>query len=387
MSGSSTLAAFGAGEPVRLRRAAERLLAHPFLAWFYGDSIGFEGLLAASELSGDARYADFVHGFLRGWAARDRPYRPDDNTAPGHVLCTVAERSGDAQLIDAAVRLGEHLVARRRIEGVSVTFEDASRSLREPYGPVPPGEEDRALVAAPGAGIYVDCLHFDPPFLAHLARLSGEPAWAARGIEEALGYGRLLADPSTGLYRHFWLERTGLAYGPGWGRGQGWALLGLLDVFELTDGGLAGRPEVAAAAAALAEAMLRCQRPDGSWAAVVDRDDSGDETSTAAFMVVAFLRGIELGVLDAARFGPGAERAWDATWRALDEDGLLTGVSAAVYSSTVPEHYVPVPRCFDVPWGQGPLLVAAAAHARAISRVSAPRRGRGRRRAPAASPS
>jgi unsaturated rhamnogalacturonyl hydrolase len=372
---SGLAAAFGTDEVARLRRAADRLVAHPFQAWFYGDSIGFEGLLAASELLGEGRYADFVRGFLRGWAARDRPYRPDDNTAPGHVLCAVADRSGDGLLREAAVRLAEHLASRRRIDGVSVTFEDARRSLREPYGPVGAGEEDLALVADPGAGIYVDCLHFDPPFFAHLARLTGNAAWAERSIEEALGYGRLLADPATGLYRHFWLERTGRAYGPGWGRGQGWALLGLLDVVELTSDGLTGRAEVAAAAASLAEAMLRCQRPDGSWPAIVDRDDSGDETSTAAFMVAAFFRGIELGVLHPERFARAAERAWDATWRAVDADGLLTGVSAAVYSSTVAEHYAHVPRGFDVPWGQGPLLVAASAQTNSLTRAISARGG------------
>ncbi len=74
-----------------LREVAERLMRHPFQAWFYGDSIGFEGLLAASALLGDPRYADFAHGFLRGWAARDEPRRPDDNTAPGHVLFRLPE--------------------------------------------------------------------------------------------------------------------------------------------------------------------------------------------------------------------------------------------------------------------------------------------------------
>jgi unsaturated rhamnogalacturonyl hydrolase len=342
----------------RIERAADRLLAHPFAAWFYGDSIGFEGLLAASELLGTARHADFAHGFLRGWAARDRPYGPDDNTAPGHILCRLAEQRGDALLRDAAARLGEHLAARRRIDRVAVTFEDARRSLRAPYGPVTPPPDELELIDDPGAGIYLDCLHFDPPFYAALARLTGDRAWAAQAIEEALGYGRLLFDPTTGLYRHFWLERTGQAYGPGWGRGQGWALLGLLDVAALTSGE-AGGDGILAAVRSLAEAMLALQRPDGAWFAVVDRPESGDETSTAAFMAAGFRRGIALDVLDEARFGPAADRAWDATWRAVDEDGLLTGVSAAVYSSTVPDHYLHVPRGFDVPWGQGPLLVAA----------------------------
>jgi unsaturated rhamnogalacturonyl hydrolase len=346
-------------ERARLTLAAERLVRHPFSAWFYGDSIGFEGLLAATDLLEVERYGHFAYGFLRGWAARDQPYRPDDNTAPGHALCAIVERTGDKLLLDAGRRLADHLAARRRVDGVGITFEDARRSLRPPYGPVTLPLDEVALLDSPGAGIYVDCLHFDPPFFAHLACLTGEPAWAVRAIEEALGYVRLLADPVTGLFHHFWLEQTGAAYGLGWGRGQGWALLGLLDVVEFTDAATVGRDRIVEAVVQLAEAMLRTQHPDGGWAAIAQRPESGEETSTAAFMATAFWRGIALGVLDHARFGVAAERAWSATWAAVDDDGLLTGVSAAVYSSTALEHYAHVPQGFDVPWGQGPLLVAA----------------------------
>jgi unsaturated rhamnogalacturonyl hydrolase len=357
--------AFGALVEERLRRAAERLLRYPFEAWFYGDSIGFEGLLAASELLGDDRYRTFAYGFLRGWAARDEPRRPDDNTAPGLVLCELARVMGDVGLAAAAERLAAHLAGRRRVRGVGVTFEDARRSLRPPYGPaaLPPGEE--ALLADPGAAVYVDCLHFDPPFYASLAHLEPDGGWAARAIAEAQGYGELLRDPASGLYAHFWLERTGRAYAPGWGRGQGWALLGLLDVLTASPAGEPGCDGLAVAAEALIEAMLRSQRPDGGWHAVVTARESGDETSTAAFMAVAFRRAARLGLADAADLGRGAERAWLATLAALAPDGLLSGVSAAVYSSTQPLHYHHVPRGFDVPWGQGPLLVAALEAARA----------------------
>lgn len=354
-------ASFGAGERAILRLAAERLVAHPFQAWFYGDSIGFEGLLAASRLLGERRYRDFVHGFLRGWAARDLPRRPDDNTAPGHALCSVAIEVGDVLLRGAAERLAEHLAARRRVAGTAITFEDARRSVRVPYGELVLSAQDQAILADPGAGIYVDCLHFDPPFYAHLARLTDDDAWAVRAVEEAAGYGTLLADPDTGLYHHFWLERTGRAYAPGWGRGQGWALLGLLDVLEMVADDVPGRASLAAFAARLAEAMLARQRADGGWDAVVGEPASGDETSTGAFMAAGFRRGVALRLLDPERFVPAAERAWAATWAAVDGEGLLTGVSAAVYSSTEPRHYHLVPRGFDVPWGQGPLLVAALA--------------------------
>lgn len=353
----------------RLRAAAERLLAYPWQGWFYGDSIGFEGLVAASELLGEPRFTDFAHGFLRGWAARAEPWQPDDNTAPGHLAARLASASGDLVLDGALRRLAAHLASRRRIAGTAVTFEDASRSLREPYGPEPLDAGETELLRAPGAGIYVDCLHFDPPFYAALARTTGDRRWADRAVEEALGYGELLADPATGLYHHFWLERTGRAYGLGWGRGQGWALLGLLDVVAELEPG-AARDRVTERVTELAEAMRACQRADGSWPAVAGRPESGPESSTAAFMAIGFRRGIALGALPAAGFEEPAERAWRATWAQLGPDGLLAGVSAAVYSSTRDAHYAHVPLGFDVPWGQGPVLVAAAERRRAGLPVS-----------------
>ena len=65
------------------------------------------------------------------------------------------------------------------------TFEDASRSLWEPYGEGVLSEADRALLDDPGAGTYVDRLHFDPPFHAALADLTGGDAWRARLLAAA----------------------------------------------------------------------------------------------------------------------------------------------------------------------------------------------------------
>lgn len=352
--------AFGGSVEARLRAAAERLLAYEFKPWFYGDSIGFEGLVAASRLFDDRRYIDFAYAFLRSWAADDEPRGPDDNTAPGLVLCELADEFDDHTLAGAAERLARYLGRRRHVSGAPVTFEDAGRSLREPYGGRGLDEADRALLADPGAGIYVDCLHFDPPFLAALARLSGADRWMSSAVSAAHGYATLLQDPVSGLFHHFWLERRQRAYGLGWGRGQGWALLGLLDVLDRMPRDSAGGPSLERSSVRLLEAMLRTQASDGSWPAVIGAATSGPETSTAAFMVVGFRRAQRLGIGETGRLARAAERAWQATLAAVDDTGLLTGVSAAVYSSTSEDHYRAVPVGFDVPWGQGPLLVAAA---------------------------
>ncbi len=343
----------------RIRLAADALLTHSFEGWFYGDSIGFEGLLAASDILDDPRWRSFAHGFIRGWATRATPYRESDNTAPGHVMCLLYERTRDDKVLNAAAGLAGFLASRRRIAGVSVTF--AQTPLCVPYGSVPLPPNEAALLQDAGAGIFIDCLHFDPPFFAHLGRLLGKDQYVRAGIDQALGYGRLLQDDTSGLFFHFWLEKTTRPYVLGWSRGQGWALLGMLDVIEYTDSGEPGRDELIERSRRLAETMRVLQRDDGHWWAVAHEPASRDETSTAAFMALAFGRGIELGVLDAISFTPALSKAWAAAWAAVDDRGALTGVSAAVMCSTAPGHYHHVPTGFIVPWGQGPLLLAARA--------------------------
>jgi unsaturated rhamnogalacturonyl hydrolase len=262
----------------------------------------------------------------------------------------------DPLVKDGALGLARYLVTRPRIGGVFATWEHSP--LQHPYGPDTLSAPELVLLANPPAGVFVDCLHFDPPFLVALGAVTGDPAWVDEGARQAVGYVRLLQTDS-GLFDHFVLEGSDRTYGPGWGRGQGWALLGLLDVLDELPPGQACRRELADSASRLIGAMIRLQRDDGHWDVVVGDAASGDETSTAAFMAAGFLRAARTGVVgNAARVA--AERALQAALRSTDEHGILKGVSAAVNACTTPSHYAHVPRGFNVPWGEGPLALALA---------------------------
>lgn len=340
---------------------AKRLGGHDFKCWFYGDSVGFEGLVAASEMLGDPHWFDFSRGYFRAWASRMLPFQPDDNTAPGHVMCSVVARTGDEVLRKATIALANHLRGRRKIGPVSVTFENSLRSLRQPYGDVRLTDAETEQMKDPGPGVWLDCMHFDPPFFAHLDKLDPGQGWAESAATELLGYRDLLLDEETGLYNHFWLEKVRRSYTKGWGRGQGWALLGLIDVAEYLPAGLAGSHTVKSEALRLARRMLDYQLADGNWYCMVHEPESGPESSTAAFMATAFFRGMTQGILPEAEFAEPAERAYRAMEANLDENGNLLGVSAAVMSALVQQHYWHVPLNKIVPWGQGPVLTAAAA--------------------------
>lgn len=341
-----------------LTAVADSLLELEYGTWGFGDSVAFEAMLAATDATGDRRYEAFAHGWVRAWATRARPYRRLDCTAPGAAMVALARRTGDARVTEAAIGLAAYLRARPTLEGVFLTWEHAP--LMHPYGPGRLPAAQAALLADPPPGVFLDCLHFDPPFLTALGRFTGDDELAAAGLQQARGYVRLLQRPD-GLFDHFRLTTSAATYGPGWGRGQGWALLGLLDVLaEAPAGGDVA--DLRAATAALVARMAELQRDDGHWWAVVDDPSSGDEYSTAAFMAAGFMRAAAVpGLLaDPAGVVRSAQRARRAVAAGIDASGTLAQVSAAVMACTEPGHYAHVPRGFRVPWGQGPALLALA---------------------------
>jgi unsaturated rhamnogalacturonyl hydrolase len=350
------------GQTVRsaLLTVAATLLALPYETWNFGDSVAFDAMLEVSAAVGDATYARFAHGWARAWATRALPYRRLDCTAPGHAMVRLSRLYNDSRLLTASVGLADYLMSRPRIRGVFATWEHSP--LVQPYGPDPLDPRGAVLAATPPPGVFVDCLHFDPPFFTSLGELTASELYMRVGLEQARGYVELLQGVS-GLFDHFVLEGEPGSFGPGWGRGQGWALLGLLDVVE-TARRLPGHESQATvdllsdAVAKLIAAMVKLQRADGHWYAVVDHPSSRDEHSTAAFMACGISRALRMGLVSGSSVAKGVERAREAVLRSITPDGMLQKVSAAVMACTQASHYYHVPTDFLVPWGQGPAALA-----------------------------
>lgn len=355
------------GEVPGFRRSADLLVGYRFEPWFYGDSVGLEGLLCASELLEDPFYEGFVHGMARGALARDIGPRPMDNTVPGHVLTELAVRRGDSRLLDGLGQLIAFLKSRPTVHGVPISLERAG--LMKPYGGTPLPSDESALVDDPGQAVYVDCIHFDPPFFVAYGIAVGDDELVKQGIAMAEAFADLLQGDRD-LFDHFYLVKTDRTYIPGWTRGQGWAALGLLDVIESVgvDDPRVGR--LKASLVRLCSAMIETQRPDGHWGSLATVD-SGIETSAAAFFASVFPRMRRLGMSWPEADEAGA-LAFNAMVAAVDETGWLRGVSATVWSSTQMDHYLNVPLDHMVPWSQGPLLIALHERARTAQEGESP---------------
>jgi unsaturated rhamnogalacturonyl hydrolase len=114
-----------------------------------------------------------------------------------------------------------------------------------------------------------------------------------------------------------------------WGRGNGFAALGLTEALEAMD--LTAPPPHPARAQLLdifrrqMAGLAALQAPDGMWREVIDEPGSYRELTATAMIFSAMARGVRFGWLDRS-YRPVAERAWRALAAHVEPDGALVDV-------------------------------------------------------------
>lgn len=344
-------------------RAADRLLSHPWKIWFWGDSIGIEGLLDGAELTGNPCYLRFVQGLFAGWLAREAARSTFDYTLPGVALLRVYQQTGERRLLDAALRHAAYMQDFRQTkQGAYVRYENAAIELPPELPRDHPDYRAQTSKAANGgACVFVDSVHFDGPFFAKAYQVTGEDRFRRLALDNILPQVELLFDEEEDLFHHFWMENTGRRNGVLWGRGNGWGLLGLTSMLQFLPPSDPGAGRLVEVLQRLARRLRSLQTPDGGWHTILDDPESYIETSIAAFVADGFATAISGGWLDRDGYMPVVHSAWAFLRQHIQADGRLAGVSYETFPSTRPQHYREMPRDAVVPWGQGPLLTALRA--------------------------
>lgn len=329
-----------------LDRAAQRALRYDFTVWFWGDAIAFDGLVEAAELLGDASFGAFCGRYFERWTNASPGWT--DYLTPGRALIRLNERVPQRRLEAAAARL------------VRWYNEETPRGPGDIHYFRPDLPQFRTTVL-------VDSMYHVPSFFAQLGAATGDEAHFRSAIEVWTTHAEALTGPRGPLLFHNYDAGSGRYRGYGWGRGNGWALLGLADVLELLPDHHAQRPRLVKRFEALAELILDLQDRSGFWRTLLDEKEAYLESSTAAFYGAAFTKGVRLRLLD-ERYARSAERAWTAMLSRIDEDGGLFGVSGVTWASTAATEdldlYRVMPTEVNV-WGQGAAMRFAAERIRA----------------------
>jgi len=346
------------------RKAADLLMGYQWKVWFWGDSIGMEGLLDASELIGTEKYSSFVYGTFKAWIPRMKSRSRFDHTAPGVALLRSYAVTRDPELLGAARTHAEYLGGFRRTKtGCPVHYEDVTFDLPPDVPPGHPMFGPRTTTSPRQSGpcVFVDSVHFQGPFLAMLYSMTGDEEYLAQAESTIGPQVDLLWDEDNRLFHHFWMEKAGRRNGVFWGRGNCWALLGMLHTLEYLPERSTLSRRLRRIVGEQASRLAELQDDSGGWHTVLDDRASYLESSIAAFVVDGFSLAIRRGWISRSHLDA-VERAWDATWSRLGPDGLLRGVSFETHPGTRAEHYRTMPTGAMVPWGQGPFLAACRSY-------------------------
>lgn len=322
----------------RIVLAADMAMRTPYFLWDWGEAIAIQALMRVGATLGEPRFEQWASSRLDLW----RQIHPDpfwpDHLGPGVALVWQYERAGNQQILDYAERVGHHLASLPKAR-------NGARLLR-------PDKPDIDHF------VWVDSLYTDGPFLCELGRVTGNDSYFDEAAAHTEGMCQSLQDAESGLFAHRYDDTTGTTNGVNWGRGCGWAALGLGHTLALlpeshpTQSALARRLQQFAAAAA------ELQSASGHWNAVIDRTDTLLESSTTALIGEGLALGMESGSLG-AEYARIVDGAWDAVSTEIAPDGRVENVSQRSPSSTSWEDYARLPHGGCYPWGQGPWLLFA----------------------------
>jgi len=305
-----------------------------YRVWGFGEAIALRGLLRAGDVLGDPAPFGFVYGIMRSWLGRGVARTNEDHVGAGRELLEMHRRTGDVQFLEAA----------RKLAALNASFPSGASGERYHRGDTPGWRWQ----------IWVDCMDVDGPFLAALAQATGEALYFDQAVGEVLGYARRLQSDSGLLYHGF--ERNCGRNGELWARGNGWALMGLIDTLALLPRSHPAWTEMQQRTVALADALARAQHPGGLWHTVIDDPTTYLESTLATMAAHALREAFEHGVLEASTHGEMERKARAAMHQQIARDGTLQLVSDA---TPVGAPAVYATRPFGTfPWGQGPLLLA-----------------------------
>jgi rhamnogalacturonyl hydrolase YesR len=301
----ATLTARVARDPLAIARVlAGRYPQTPSVS--YIPSVAWMSTLRLSEVAKDEALKQKVLTETRPWTSGERPLfgeRPSLTAAAGTLIYAELASRG----------------------------EDAARALAVQ------GAEAVSRVAPTGYAQYGQGWTDDMFMMASILARSGQMAGRGADLDHLarmlISYaGRLQRED--GIFVHFTDGRIA------WGRGNGFAALGLTEALTSLDASHPSRGQVLDIYRRHMNAMMSMQAPDGMWRQVVDEPGAYREQSVTAMTLTSMARGVRLGWIDGRTYRPAIERAWRALAAHITESGAIVDICTSTGSQATLRQYL-----------------------------------------------
>lgn len=144
-----------------------------------------------------------------------------------------------------------------------------------------------------------------------------------------------------------------------WGRGNGFASLGLMEALTYLPPTHPRRAELLTIYRKQMAALRGVQTPEGTWREVIDHPESYREITATAMNLSAMARGIRLGWLG-QEYRPVVDRAWQGLNARIADDGALADVCTGTGAGPTLRYYYDRPAIFGPDDRGGAMSLLAA---------------------------
>lgn len=303
-------------------------------AMSYIPAMAWSGALRLSAVTGEPRWGEKARADMQPFLTGAKPVTSAQNS--------LASLGGHIAFADLALLDGHRAAG------------DLARAAADLILPQTPDQLVRF-----GAG-WTDDMYMGTAQLVRVAALTKDDRYAAAATRLLVGYaGRL--QRSDGLFNH-------ADNGPhAWGRGNGFASLGLADALQFLPASAPDRPRVLEIFRRHIAAVRPFQTDDGTWRQVIDDPAGYRELTSTALFVATMARGVRLGWLD-PDVRPSIDRGWAAILARLGADGAIRDVCSSTGAGPAREHYLTRPVTNGPDDRAGAMVLLAALELEALQR-------------------
>lgn len=330
-------AAFDAARatPLEIARVlATRYPERPMMS--YIPAVAWSASLRLAELTGEADWKDKPRRDMQPFLAGER-----ESIAPPYQLTSLA---GHFAFADLGARDGNPKALALASQAAAFILGDAADA------PVKFARQ------------WTDDMFMASALLARVAARD-----AANASRHAAVVGRLLTGYAQTLQRADGLFIHAKDGPHAWGRGNGFALLGMTEALTYLPESWPDRSRVLEIYRKQIDGLLAHQSDDGSWRQVVDEPASYRELTVTAMTVTAMARGVRLGWLPASA-RPAIQSGWRAVAARVNRDGTVRDVCSGTGAGPTKEYYLNRPVVNGADDRGGAMALLAAVEVEELSR-------------------
>ncbi len=325
----------------------------------YEWGVTYAGMLLASEMTGDSKYAEYTTKRLNlinelagyYWSLGD--VEAEKRSMIHSVLHPRA--LDDAGAVCAAMIKTERLETIESLRPVIDNFADYihTKQFRLPDGTLARNRPQPNT-------LWLDDLFMSVPALAQMGKLTGDSKYYDDAVKQVLQFSERMFNAEKGLYMHGWVQHMEIHPQFHWARANGWAVMAMVELLDVLPETHEGYRAVLGQLQAHIKGLVKYQDGTGFWHQLIDRNDTYLETSGTAIYTYSIAKAINRGWIDKYAYAPVAMLGWNAVSTMVNEKGQVEGTCVGTGMGFDPAFYYYRPINVYAAHGYGPVLLAGA---------------------------